>query len=173
MQVQYSLVHSWSASHTSSSTSFEMCSLVSRSFLQSPSEPSNALSLVSIRGVPQKKLQDVQSVHWQKSVSLGRVKMCQLSLCYSSKHIVHCFNEKYHLPEHARAPHSTNKSLKEEERHTFAFVSDALFCFLKIRARSSPILGFYNNLPCSRLGSTVASRTAIAPSFPIANLAVN
>ena len=49
MQDQYSLVHSWSASQSSSSTfhfSTEMSSLVSRSFLQSSSEPSDAFSLV-------------------------------------------------------------------------------------------------------------------------------
>ena len=46
MQVQYSLVHCWLESQSSFSTSFEMCTLVSRSFLQSPSEPPDAFCLV-------------------------------------------------------------------------------------------------------------------------------
>ena len=46
MQDQHSLVHSWSASQSSSSTSVEISLLVSRSFLQFPSEPSDAFSLV-------------------------------------------------------------------------------------------------------------------------------
>ena len=46
IKVQYTLVHCWPASQSSSSTSFKMSSLVSKSFLQSPSESSLAFSLV-------------------------------------------------------------------------------------------------------------------------------
>ena len=69
---------------------------------------------------------------------------------------------------------SNLESLKEEEGHTFAFVSDAHSCFLKFQARSSSILCFLNDLSSSCLGSVAAaSHTAFAPRLPIANFAVN
>ena len=61
----------------------------------------------------------------------------------------------------------------EEEKSTFALVSIARLCFLQIWAHSSSVLWFFNDLPCSHLGSTVASRTAFAPRLPISNFAVN
>ena len=61
----------------------------------------------------------------------------------------------------------------QEENRTFAFVSVARLCFLQMRTRSSSVLWFLDDLPCSRLGSTVASSTAFAKRLPIANLAVN
>ena len=59
------------------------------------------------------------------------------------------------------------------EESTWASRSVAGHCLLQSRTRCSSILWLFNDLPCSRLGSTVASRTAFAPSFPIANFAVN
>ena len=61
----------------------------------------------------------------------------------------------------------------KESKSTFALASIARLCFFQIWAGNSSVLWFLNDLPCSRLGSTAASRTAIAPRLPIANFAVN
>ena len=61
----------------------------------------------------------------------------------------------------------------QERKSTFALVSIAHLCFLQMWTGSSSVHRFLDDLPCSRLASTAASRTAFAPRLPIANLAVN
>ena len=56
---------------------------------------------------------------------------------------------------------------------TFALFSIARLCFLQIWASLSSVLCFLDDIPCSSLGSTVASCTAFAPRLPVANFAVN
>ena len=72
-----------------------------------------------------------------------------------------------------------NQQLNDENQKarwyesTWASSSVAGHCFLQIWTHSSSVVRLLHNLPYSRLGSTIASRTAIAPWLPIANLAVN
>ena len=62
---------------------------------------------------------------------------------------------------------------KQDEEWTWAFFSVAHHCFLQSRTRRSPMLRLLDDLPSFCLGSSTASHTATAPSFPLANLAVN
>ena len=66
----------------------------------------------------------------------------------------------------------TNNQNQEWE-DTFALVSVAHIGLLKNWTRLSSILCFLDHLPAPRFGSTAASHTAIAPSWPFTNLAVN
>ena len=109
-------MHCWPASHCSTS-SVKLCPLVSRSFLQCPSESSKAFCLVfcEILGVPQKNSHDVHAVHWQRSAPN---MMCQLSsLCYIYYQIImHCslstrfWNRRKDIPPHLSALHTSISS---------------------------------------------------------------
>ena len=59
------------------------------------------------------------------------------------------------------------------EERTWAFVSVAVHCFLKIRTHSSSILWFLSDVPCSLLGSTATGHTAAVPNVPLAEFAIN
>ena len=56
---------------------------------------------------------------------------------------------------------------------SWALLSIADHCLPLSRTCCPPIFRFFDDISCSRLGSTVATHTAFIPWFPIANFAVN
>ena len=63
--------------------------------------------------------------------------------------------------------------MKRWRESTWASLSVAGRCLIQSPTRSSSVQRFLNDLPCSRLGSSVASCSAFTPLLPFPNFAVN